>query len=61
MLWHVWQRARQARSLAETLVATDAEEIMQTCRELGIPGVLTSTDPRGWGPARWIAPARPKR
>ena len=23
--------------------------------------VLTSTDPRGWGPARWIAPARPKR
>jgi 3-deoxy-manno-octulosonate cytidylyltransferase (CMP-KDO synthetase) len=60
MLWHVWQRARQARSLAETLVATDAEEIMQICRELGIPGVLTSTDhPSGTDRVWEVAQRRP--
>jgi len=23
--------------------------------------VLVSTDPRGWGPARWVEPAFPKK
>jgi 3-deoxy-manno-octulosonate cytidylyltransferase (CMP-KDO synthetase) len=44
MLWHVWQRARQARSLSAVLVATDAEEVVQACRGLGIPTLLTSPD-----------------
>lgn len=60
MLWHVWQRARQARSLAETVVATDAEEIMQACRDLGIPGVLTSADhPSGTDRVWEVAQTRP--
>jgi 3-deoxy-manno-octulosonate cytidylyltransferase (CMP-KDO synthetase) len=44
MLWHVWQSARQARSLSAVLVATDAEEVVQACRGLGIPTLLTSPD-----------------
>lgn len=44
MLWHVWDRARQARSLGDLLVATDADEVVQACRRLGIPVTLTSPD-----------------
>lgn len=44
MLWHVWDRARRAPSLAEVLVATDADEVLTVCRSLGIPAVLTSPD-----------------
>ncbi|HXG05336.1 MAG TPA: 3-deoxy-manno-octulosonate cytidylyltransferase [Candidatus Binatia bacterium] len=44
MLWHVWDRARRAPSLPEVLVATDADEVMAVCRDLGIPAVLTSPD-----------------
>jgi 3-deoxy-manno-octulosonate cytidylyltransferase (CMP-KDO synthetase) len=44
MLWHVWDRARQARSLSAVLVATDADEVVQACRGLGIPTLLTSPD-----------------
>jgi 3-deoxy-manno-octulosonate cytidylyltransferase (CMP-KDO synthetase) len=44
MLWHVWERARQARSLSAVLVATDADEVVQACRGLGIPTLLTSPD-----------------
>ncbi len=42
MLWHVWERARQAGSLGDLLVATDADEVVQACRRLGIPVELTS-------------------
>ncbi len=44
MLWHVWDRARRAPSLPEVLVATDAEEVLAVCRDLGIPAVLTSPE-----------------
>jgi 3-deoxy-manno-octulosonate cytidylyltransferase (CMP-KDO synthetase) len=42
MIWHVYQAARRASALADVLVATDADEVVQACRTLGIPAVLTS-------------------
>ena len=42
MLAHVWRRARQSPLLSDLLVATDADEVLNACRALGIPAVLTS-------------------
>jgi len=44
MIQHVYERARQAPSLSDLLVATDAEEVAAACRRLGIPALLTSPD-----------------
>ncbi|HEY7650671.1 MAG TPA: 3-deoxy-manno-octulosonate cytidylyltransferase [Methylomirabilota bacterium] len=44
MIVHVYERARQASSLGELLVATDAEEVLQVCGRFGIPAVMTSPD-----------------
>ena len=38
----VYEAARKAADLTEVLVATDAVEVAEVCRELGIPSVLTS-------------------
>lgn len=40
----VYEAARKASDLDEVLVATDADEVMQTCARLGIPAALTSGD-----------------
>jgi len=44
MLWHVYERARQAPQLDDVLVATDSDEVMETCRGLNIPAIMTSAD-----------------
>jgi 3-deoxy-manno-octulosonate cytidylyltransferase (CMP-KDO synthetase) len=44
LVWHVWERARQASVLDHVLVATDAAEVMDACAGLGIPALLTSPD-----------------
>ncbi len=60
MLWHVWDRARQARSLGDLLVATDADEVVQACRRLGIPVTLTSPNhPSGTDRVWEVAQASP--
>lgn len=42
MIAHVYERARRARELTDLLVATDSDEVIETCRRLGIPAILTS-------------------
>lgn len=44
MIAHVFRRARRSAALSDLLVATDAQEVVDTCRALGIPAVLTSPD-----------------
>ena len=44
MIWHVYQAARRAPHLTDVLVATDADEVVEACRHLHIPAVLTSPD-----------------
>lgn len=46
MIAWVYHRARQAPSLAMTLIATDSEEIVAYCQRAGIPVELTSSDHR---------------
>jgi 3-deoxy-manno-octulosonate cytidylyltransferase (CMP-KDO synthetase) len=41
---HVWEAARRSPDLAEVLVATDSEEVVQACARHGVPAVLTSAD-----------------
>jgi 3-deoxy-manno-octulosonate cytidylyltransferase (CMP-KDO synthetase) len=43
LIAHVYAAARRSELLSEVLVATDADEVVATCRALGIPAVLTST------------------
>jgi len=60
MIQHVYERARQAASLGDLLVATDAEEVAATCRRLGIPALLTSPDhPSGTDRVWEVAQRRP--
>jgi 3-deoxy-manno-octulosonate cytidylyltransferase (CMP-KDO synthetase) len=60
MLWHVWERARQARDLSELLVATDSEEVLSACARLGIPAMLTSAEhPSGTDRVWEVAQHRP--
>lgn len=59
MIVHVWERARQAKSLTALLVATDAVDVVEACRPFGIPVVLTSPDhPSGTDRVWEIAQAR---
>jgi 3-deoxy-manno-octulosonate cytidylyltransferase (CMP-KDO synthetase) len=44
MLCHVYERARQASHLADLLVATDSDEVVETCRRHNIPAILTAAD-----------------
>jgi 3-deoxy-manno-octulosonate cytidylyltransferase (CMP-KDO synthetase) len=44
MIQHVWEGARQARSLRTVLVATDDERVAKACRGFGAEVVLTSPD-----------------
>lgn len=44
MVVRVWERTRQAPSLADVLVATDAEEVAAACRAFGVPVVMTAGD-----------------
>lgn len=46
MIEWVYRRARQAKSLDLLLVATDSDEIRATCKESGIPAMMTSRDCR---------------
>jgi 3-deoxy-manno-octulosonate cytidylyltransferase (CMP-KDO synthetase) len=42
MIGWVYERARLARELDEVLVATDSDEVLEACRGLGVPAVMTS-------------------
>jgi 3-deoxy-manno-octulosonate cytidylyltransferase (CMP-KDO synthetase) len=42
MICHVYERARRARQLTDLLVATDAQEVVETCARFDIPAILTS-------------------
>ncbi|MEK7363157.1 MAG: 3-deoxy-manno-octulosonate cytidylyltransferase [candidate division NC10 bacterium] len=44
MVAHVFRRARRSPLLSDLLVATDAQEVVDACRALGIPAVMTSPD-----------------
>jgi 3-deoxy-manno-octulosonate cytidylyltransferase (CMP-KDO synthetase) len=44
MVEWVWRAARASGLMDPVLVATDAEEVAATCRERGIPTVMTSPD-----------------
>jgi len=44
MVAWVYERARTAPELDDLLVATDSEEVAETCRRLGIPVAMTSGD-----------------
>ena len=44
MIQHVWERAKQTPSIDQILVATDDERILDTVRNFGAEGVLTSTE-----------------
>ncbi len=44
MVGHVYRRARQSDLLTDLLVATDSQEVVDACRALGIPAVLTSPE-----------------
>jgi 3-deoxy-manno-octulosonate cytidylyltransferase (CMP-KDO synthetase) len=44
MVQHVWERARQARTLTDLVVATEDERIVRAVEEFGGRAVLTSAD-----------------
>jgi 3-deoxy-manno-octulosonate cytidylyltransferase (CMP-KDO synthetase) len=41
LVWHVYVRARKARSVDEVLVATDDRRVVDVLRRLGVPVMLT--------------------
>jgi len=47
MLYWVYRSARQSNLLADLLVATDSEEVLQFCGREGIPVMLTGRHPSG--------------
>ncbi len=60
MLCHVYERARRAPSLSDLLVATDSDEVVETCRRFGIPATMTSPDhPSGTDRVWEVAQSRP--
>jgi 3-deoxy-manno-octulosonate cytidylyltransferase (CMP-KDO synthetase) len=60
MIQHVYERARRAPSLDDLLVATDADEVLDVCRRLGIPAMLTSPDHASGTDRIWeVAQTRP--
>lgn len=60
MVAQVWVAARRAPALAEVVVATDSDEVLDACRRLGIPALLTSPDhPSGTDRVWEVAQTRP--
>src|SRR5438445_1066810 len=60
MVAWVYERARTAPELDDLLVATDSEEVAETCRRLGIPVAMTSGDhPSGTDRVWEVAQSRP--
>src|SRR6476659_4555723 len=56
----VYEAARRAPDLADVLVATDADEVVSTCRGLGIPVVMTSAEhPSGTDRIWEVSQSRP--
>ena len=53
MLAHVYERARRAAHLDDLLVATDSDEVLEACRRLEIPAVMTSGDHRSGSDRVW--------
>jgi len=47
LIWHTWERAQQARSLKDVIVATDSEEIAGVVRGFGGRCELTGDHPSG--------------
>src|SRR5208283_1209021 len=47
MLFWVYKNARQSKLLADLLVATDSEKVLQFCGREGIPVMLTGRHPSG--------------
>ncbi|MGA3116570.1 MAG: 3-deoxy-manno-octulosonate cytidylyltransferase [Syntrophobacteraceae bacterium] len=47
MLFWVYRNARRSKLLADLLVATDSEEVLQFCGREGIPVMLTGRHPSG--------------
>lgn len=44
MFWHVFERARQCKTLSSVVLATDDSRIRSAARQWGIPVVMTRTD-----------------
>ncbi len=44
MMWHVYERALECKSLAAVYVATDDERIAEVCRNLGMNVLMTRSD-----------------
>lgn len=42
MVWWVYQQAKKVKDFSELCVATESNEIVHVCKELGIPAILTS-------------------
>ena len=60
MVAWVYERARTAPELDDLLVATDSEEVAETCRRLDIPVAMTSGDhPSGTDRVWEVAQSRP--
>ena len=56
----VYEAARKAPDLGDVVVATDSDEVMQACRALAIPAVLTSPEhPSGTDRVWEVAQSRP--
>lgn len=53
MIAHVWERARRSTHVDDVIVATDASEVLDACRRLGIPCTLTSTEHRSGTDRMW--------
>jgi 3-deoxy-manno-octulosonate cytidylyltransferase (CMP-KDO synthetase) len=60
MIAWVYERSRTAPDLNDVLVATDSEEVIEACRRLGIPAMLTSADHASGTDRVWeVAQGRP--
>jgi 3-deoxy-manno-octulosonate cytidylyltransferase (CMP-KDO synthetase) len=60
MLAWVYERARAAPDLTDTLIATDSDEVVAACRRLDIPAMLTSGEHRSGTDRVWeVAQSRP--
>ena len=46
LIWHVWNRVRQAEQIAEVFVATDAEDVRAAVESWGGRVVMTSPECR---------------
>jgi 3-deoxy-manno-octulosonate cytidylyltransferase (CMP-KDO synthetase) len=59
MVARVWDRARRVPALDDVIVATDADEVQETCTRLGIPCMMTSAAHRSGTDRVWeVAQAR---